>query len=132
MYSDTLRGEILDHLFGLATWTAPAALWCGVSRAEPLADGSGLDEPTEDPSYDRVQYNPGAANWTRSLNVVDNDNVISFAPTTLYWGIITHICWFLTDVAATPYFYTALVTPKAVDIGDTPRFPSGASDNNLI
>jgi len=40
-----VRDQILNHMFGKATYTAPASYYLGMSSSDPLVDGSGLAEP---------------------------------------------------------------------------------------
>ena len=130
MFSTTVRNAVLDHLFGLAAWTAPTELWIGLSTADPLADGSGLAEPAGN-NYSRVELGITGTNWLRTANVVDNKLVITFPEASGAWGTITHLALF-DAVAGTYLLSFALTAPKDVDAGDTPRFPVGDINTNLV
>ncbi len=129
-YSNFLEQAILDHLFGLATWTAPAALWVGLSTADPGDDATGLAEPVGN-NYGRVQVDPGSTNWLRTASTVDNKGIISFLEASGSWGTITHVCLFDAETTGNLLTSFALSAPKAVASGDTPRFAIGALDNTL-
>lgn len=128
-YSNYLEAKILDHLFGLASWTAPSELWIGLSTADPGEDGSTLAEPTGN-NYSRVRYDPGNTNWLRTGSVVDNKGVIEFPQASGSWGTITHVCIFDGENGNLLTSF-ALTTPKSVGSDDTPSFPIGYLDNTL-
>jgi hypothetical protein len=127
-FANTLEAQILDHLFGLATWTAPTNLYIGLSTADPLGDGSGLAEPVGN-GYARVLYNPGSTNWLRagtSPTTVDNKLAITFAEASgAGWGTISHACLFTALSGGIPILSWALDVPKLVDALETVRFAIG-------
>lgn len=125
-FTSAVDQAILDHFFGLASWTAPTEWWAGYSTADPGKAGAGLAEPSHATTdYHRVQVL--VAGWGRSTSTIDNEAVIEFAPATGDQGTITHACLF--DGAAGDLIWSAeLTAPKAVTTGDTPRFPAGDFD----
>ncbi len=127
-YGNTLEGQILDHLFGLATWTAPTHLWIALSTADPGEDGSSIAEPSGN-GYGRVQCDPGSGQWVRSGSVVDNVAEIAFAEATGSWGTITHVAVFTAETGGTFLYSFALTASKTITTGQTPRFPAGTFDN---
>ena len=128
--SNALEASILDHLFGLATWTAPANLYVGLSTADPLDDGSGLAEPTDN-NYARVQCDPGSDRWARSGNTVDNVSAIIFNTSSGAWGTISHVCFFLASTGGIPLWSFALSEATVVGSGVAPRYAAGTLDTNL-
>ena len=44
--SDYAENKLLDHVFGTASFTTPAAIYIGLSTADPTDDGSGFSAPT--------------------------------------------------------------------------------------
>lgn len=87
-FSNDLEGKILDHLFGLATWTAPSGIYASLHTADPGETGA---SEVSGNGYARVSIGVGASNWTRSAGAADNDNAITFTgPTPSNWGTVTH------------------------------------------
>lgn len=122
--SDYLEAALLDHLFGLATFTAPSTLYVALSTADPLDDGSGITEPVGG-GYARVSVAAGAAQWTRTANEVVNDNTVSFPEATSSWGTITHAALYDAASGGNLLAHTALGSPAAVASNTVPRFAAG-------
>lgn len=119
-FADFWEGEILDHLFSIGAYAAPAT-WIGLSTADPLDDASGLAEPAGG-SYARVQVD---AAWSRAGNEVDNDAEIAFPEATGDWGTISHFAIFDANAAGNMMAHGSLAASKAIDTGDTLKFPAG-------
>ena len=118
-YSDYLEGKLLDHLFDIASYTAPST-YVGLSTADPTDDASGLAEPSSG-AYARVEVTA----WSRSGNEVDNDSDITFPTATGSWGTITHGCLFDASTSGNLLVSFALDASKAVASGDTVKFAAG-------
>lgn len=125
-FTSTIDQAILDHFFGLASWTAPTQWWAGYSTADPGKTGAGLAEPDHGTTdYHRVQVL--SAGWGRTTSTVDNEAVIEFAPTTGSQGHVTYACLF--DGAAGSLIWSAeLTVHKDIGSGETPRFAAGDFD----
>ena len=128
-FANTLEAQILDHLFGLATWTAPTNLYIGLSTADPLDDGSGLAEPVGS-GYARVLCDPGTAQWLRagtSPTTVDNKAAITFPEASgAGWGTISYACLFTALSGGIPILSWALDSPQLVNALETVSFAIGA------
>lgn len=123
-FSNTVDQAILDHFFSIASWTAPAALWAGYSTTTPTKAGEDVAEPDGGTTgYARIQV--ATADWTRAASEVDNDSVIEFPVATGAQGTITHAVLYDAETAGNMVWFGALSAPKAIDTGDTPRFPAG-------
>lgn len=123
-FHNTIDRAILDHLFGLATWTAPANIYAGYSTTTPAKDGTGITEPDGGTTgYARVQVI--SADWGRTNSEVDNDNVIEFPEATGDQGTVTHAVLFDAATNGNMIWFGALTASKVVSTGDTPRFPAG-------
>ena len=118
-FSDTLEGELLDHLFNIGAYSAPDT-YIGLSTADPLDDASGLAEVSGG-SYARVQVTA----WSRSGNEVDNDNAIEFPEATGSWGTVTHACIFDAVSGGNLLISFALDSSQSISSGETARFPAG-------
>lgn len=118
-FADYLEGKLLDHLFSVASYTAPST-YVGLSTADPADDASGLAEPAGS-AYARVLN----AAWSRTANEVDNDNDITFPTATGAWGTVTHGCLFDAASAGNLLLSFALDSSKAIVNGDTVKFAAG-------
>lgn len=88
-YSDDLEAKILNHLFGISSWTAPTGIYASLHTADPGEDGS---NEVSGNGYARVSTGIGGTNWTLSgANVISNDNTVTFTgPTPSPWSAVTH------------------------------------------
>jgi len=120
-FSDDAEAKVLDHVFGLATYTQPT-LYVGVSTADPGEDGGTLAEPFGN-AYARVATT--AASWERTAAEVSNAAQLAFPEATGAWGSLTHFAVFDAATAGNIVFYGALTTAKAIAANETLRFPIG-------
>ena len=118
-FSNFLEYELLDHLFNIGSYAAPAT-YVGLSTADPGEDAAGLAEPAGG-SYARVQI----TTWGRTASEVDTDSLVSFPAATASWGTITHAAIFDALTAGNMLLSFALDSSKSVDSGDTARFAAG-------
>ena len=118
-FSDFWETEILDHVFGIGSYTAPST-YVGLSTANPLDDASALAEPAAG-AYARVEVTA----WSRSGSEVDNDSAITFPTATDSWGTVTYGCLFDADSSGNLLLSFALDASKAVVNGDTVNFAAG-------
>ena len=119
-FSDDAEAKVLDHVFGLATYTTPT-LYLGVSTSDPTETGGGLSEPVGS-GYARIATDP--ADWERFMNVVDNANELTFAEATGSWGTITHFALYDAASAGNLVIYGALTTARSISAATTLRFPA--------
>jgi hypothetical protein len=119
-FSDDAEAKVLDHVFGLATYTTPT-LYLGVSTSDPTETGGGLSEPVGN-GYARIATDP--ADWERFVNVVDNANELTFAEATGSWGTITHFALYDAASAGNLVIYGALTTARSISAATTLRFPA--------
>ena len=87
--STFLANELLDHVFN-AAYTPAAAVYLGLSTANPTDDGSGLAEPSGN-AYARQAITLGAASARR----VTQSGTVTFPQATGAWGTISH--WAIFD-----------------------------------
>lgn len=138
-FSDYLENIVLDCICG-KIWYSPQELWIGLSRADPLDTGYGLDEPwwvepgepgggwqvygSGEPSppsnsgYARILVHP--TGWTASYDgAVANSYEFTFSTATKNWGTITHFAifdalWMIVHGELSPHV--------SVSTGQRPRF----------
>lgn len=123
------HSDLLDHLFGKATLTAPT-IYVGLSSTTPTSTGGNVTEPTTG-SYARVETE--AADWDTAADgdpsVLDNAQEIAFPAATADWVGGSNLTHFTLHDAASDgnvIGWGELTTPKPVTNGDTARFPAGA------
>jgi hypothetical protein len=130
-FSDFLENELLDHVFGDASYTAPGTLYVGLSSTDPLDDGSGITEPVGG-SYARVAKTNNLTNWpAASGGAKSNGTAITFATATASWGTVGY--FFISDAltGGNMLGHAALTTSKTIDSGDTASFAIGELDITL-
>lgn len=125
--SDYLEDAVLNHIFEGSAFTQPT-VWVGLSLADPLDDGSGLDEPTTG-SYARVRPADNTGRWAVSesggVTTAANKGVINFPEATGDWGEVTHVCLFDAATGGNMLVRTALTTPRSIMSGDSAKFEIG-------
>lgn len=124
--SNYLEGKILDHTFGLATFTAPANLYVALYTAAPSDSGGGTEVTIGSNAYARVQVTNSSSTWTRSSNVVSNSITVTFpAPTPSGWGTITHFTFMDASSAGNQIGWGALAVSRSTSVGVALAFAVG-------
>jgi len=132
-FADYLENEVLKHLFGKATYTAPSHIYLGLSTADPTDDGSGIAEPSGG-SYARKETSPG--DWNAAVlgtRILDNAGDLVWPAATADWGTIG---WFFGSDAASGgniLFHGELLSGgnpahQTITTGDTFTAPAGIID----
>lgn len=135
-YSRFLDQSIQNHIFGKATYTAPAHIFVGLSSTTPNPDGTGVTEPSGN-GYARVSTAP--TDWNSATNatpsVVTNANTVTFPQATGgSWVAGANLTYFvLYDASSAGNFlgYGALDVAKPVVQNDTASFAAGALSATL-
>jgi len=121
-FSNYWENELLDHLFGKGSYTAPT-IYVGLSTTDPGDDGAGLSEPGGN-GYARVQTAP--ADWnSAAAGSLANAGLIEFNEATGSWGTATHFALFDSASGGNLLAHGALTQAKTVTVGDTARFTAG-------
>lgn len=117
--SNYLEQEILDHLIGAATWTAPSTLYLALFTSDPGEDASGTE-------VSGSGYSRQAMAMSRSGSVIDNDALESFTASGGNFGTVTH--WAVFDAASggNMLFYGSLDTSRTINDGETGEAAAGA------
>ena len=127
-FSDYWEAALLNHAFGKGNYTPPVHIYVGLSKADPLDDGSGLFEPVGG-DYARVETDP--ADWTAwAAGLIANATDITFPVATGDWGTITHGCLFNAASGGNLLASGALSVPMAILAG--PDAPVVAANNLTI
>lgn len=130
--SNHLAEELLDHVFNNAAYTSPdtylALFTTDCSDSTPGTEVSGG-------SYARVQINPNAGSapkWDLAVSgdpsYVDNAGDVSFPTASADWGTVVSMAVMDAVTSGNMLFYDNAMTDKAVNNGDTAKFPAGDLD----
>jgi len=111
--SDYSELELLDHVCN-AAYTPVATVYLGLSTADPLDSGAGLNEPVGS-GYIRKAIAFGAA---ANRKVIQN-GVVTFDQATGAWGTITHYGIFDAAAAGNMLAHGAFAVGKAIVNGNT-------------
>jgi len=138
-FSNHLENITLDCIFG-KIWYSPQILWLGLSRADPLDTGYGMDEPwwvdPGEPEGEWKVYSSGdpvppgnsgymrvvclIADWISAYDgMVANAQALTFPTATKDWGLMTHFAlfdeWWMI-------LHGELSPQQQVNAGQRPRF----------
>lgn len=103
------------NLFGTKTTPAiPTAYYIGLSTSAPDVSGSGVNEPSTDAGYARVEL---TSLGEPVDGVVTNTQAINFNESTASWGTITHFVIYDSPTVdeGNLLMYGELSTPRAVE-----------------
>ena len=123
-FSDFLALELLDHVFGVGSYTGPS-IFVGLSTTIPTDSGN-VTEPSGG-AYAREAVTA----WDiASAGATENTSVITFTTPTASWGLCVYAV--IYDAATTGnYLAYGDITDQTPDDGDTVRFNAGDLDITL-
>lgn len=128
--SDFLENEILDHVFGAATYTAPATVYLALFTVAPTDAGGGTE--VTGGSYARAAVTNNATNFpAASAGAKANGTEIVFATATASWGTVVAAAWFDAVSGGNMLAWGDLTANKAVDTDDTAKVAIGDFDITL-
>lgn len=119
--SNYVENKVLDHVLKTTVWIQSENLYVGLSTSDPLDDGSGISEPSDE-AYARIQHDV----WDVAVSrATENTGTISFDEAASSWGTITH--FFITDdeTSGNIIAHGALTTPKEINAGISASFQDG-------
>ena len=125
-FSNFLELELLDHIAGNGSYTAPNP-YVALYTAAPTDSGGGTEVSGN--AYARVDANAkfGAA----ASGSVANDAEIAFPEASGSWGTVVAFGIFDASTSGNLLVWGDLTTSKAVGTGDTAKFAVGALVINL-
>lgn len=130
-FTDYLENEILDHLFGGATYDVPATLYIGLSTTTPTDAGGNITEPSGN-NYARCSVTNDKDSWTDAASgALENEVDFTFNTASGSWGTISHFVLYDASSEGNALAFGALSESKAVGSGDTPKFNAGDLDITL-
>lgn len=129
-FSRYTSNEILDHIYGTGSWTAPTTIFTALCTSAVTLTDLGRAVPGELSGGAYARIDSGA--WdASSLGAIENTATITFATATANLATVT---WFaLCDELSTGNMigYGKLGTAKNIASGDQARFIPGAIDVTL-
>ena len=120
--SDYAENKLLDHVLGTTSFTAPSAVYVGLSTGSFGDDNSG-NELTGN-NYSRVAVTFDAA----SSGATDNAGAIEFAAATGNWGSVGFYGIFDASSAGNLLIHGALASAKTIQSGDILKINAGDLD----
>lgn len=123
-FSNYLENKVLGHVFGGASYTAPATLYVALFTSDPGETGSGTE--VSGGSYARQ-----TVTFTVTGNLASNTAAVEFPTATGSWGTITYAAVYDASTSGNLLAYGALTTSKTIASGDVLRIPAGDFDITL-
>jgi len=120
--SDYLENEILDHILATGSYTAPSAVYVGLSTGSFGDDNSGTELTGN--NYSRVSASFSAA----ASGTTSNSAAIEFAAATGSWGTVSHFGIFDASSGGNLLIHGAFTTGKAIGSGDILKIAAGDLD----
>ena len=124
-WCDFLVHEMLDHVFGVGSYSAPD-IYIAFSTTTPTDSGPNVTEPSGS-NYARTQ----CSSWTTASDgACANDGAIECPTPSGSWGTCTHMAAFDASTAGNCLFW-GNVTDQEPLSGNTVQFADGALDLTL-
>jgi hypothetical protein len=119
-FSDYLENKVLDHILGAVAYTPPSTVYFALYVTSPSDSGGGVE--VAGGGYARVAVVNNVTNWPAAVaGSKRNASTITFEQATAAWGTISAIGILDAANGGNLLFWTA-ISPRAVVIGDIPRF----------
>lgn len=117
--TDYLEGQIGGHLFGDTTWAKPTTLYVGLLVAVTDGETASVAEASGG-GYDRVQNDPGTANWTNiAASQWANAVKLTFpAPSGGDWGQVVGVGVWDADLATGGNLLTYILLDASQTLND--------------
>lgn len=127
--SNYLEGKVLDHLFGIASYSAPATVYAALYTATPSDSGGGTEVTTAGGTlYARVAITNDTTEWSRTDNAITNDNDVVFPTAGADWGTVEAFALLDASTDGNLLYWGALTQSKTINNGDTAKFAAGDID----
>lgn len=118
--SDYLELELLDHILGVGSYTAPTP-YLALFTAAPSDAGGGTE--VSGGSYARVNISSSFSAAASGASA--NTSPITFPTATASWGTVTHVGIYDASTSGNLLAWDALDASKAVGNGDVIAFAIG-------
>ena len=134
-FSDFLELELLDHVFGAASYSAPATLYVALYTVAPSDSGGGTEVSTSVwTNYARVAKTNNATNFpAASAGAKSNGNAIDFGTATISGTAPVVVAVGILDASSGGNLlaWADLAANKTIDNGDAVSFATGDLDITL-
>lgn len=128
-FTNFLEQALLDHIFDDPAYTPPASIWVGITDTTPTEAGGNFTEHSGD-GYARVLTDE--TDWSAAAGADPSTKTTisstDFPTATADWRSAANMAFFgLFDASSGGNLlaFGAITTPKAVQNGDTAKFPIG-------
>lgn len=130
-FSDYLELELLDHVFGAASYSAPATLYFALFSVAPSDSGGGTEFSAG--NYARKSVTNNATNFpAAAAGAKSNGTAITFITcASADWGTAVAVGIFDADTVGNLLAWADLGTSKEIKVGDTASFAIGELDITL-
>jgi hypothetical protein len=129
-FSDYLELELLDHVFGNASYSAPGTLYVSLFTAAPSDSGGGTE--VTGGAYARVAVTNNATNFpAAAAGAKSNGTAITFPTATANWGTVVAMGVHDASTAGNLLAWADLTTSQAINTGATASFAVGDLDITL-
>jgi len=120
--SDYAENKLLDHILSTTAFTAPAAVYLGLSTGSFGDDNSGTELTGNNYSRVAVTFDSAAS------GTADNASAIEFAAATGSWGSISHFGLFDASSGGNLLIHGAFTAAKTIASGDVLKIDAGDLD----
>ena len=120
--SNYAENKLLDHILSTTAFTAPSAVYLGLSTGSFGDDNSGTELTGN--NYSRVSVAFDAA----ASGTADNTSAIEFAAATGSWGSVSHFGLFDSSSGGQLLIHGAFTAPKTIASGDVLKIDAGDLD----
>jgi len=113
-----LENALLNHIIGVAAYTAPSTLYLALFTVAPTDSSGGTEVSTGDYSRQAITFDPASG------GEVDSDVAVEFTAVGAGFGTVVAAAIMDHPSAGNMLFYTP-ITNRTVNDGDTLRFAVG-------
>ena len=120
--SDYAENKLLDQILSTTAFTAPSAVYLGLSTGSFGDDNSGTELTGNNYSRVSVTFDSAAS------GTADNTSAIEFAAATGSWGSISHFGLFDASSGGNLLIHGAFTAAKTIASGDVLKIDAGDLD----
>lgn len=121
-FTDYFENYVMDSVFTQSSAFVAPTLWTALFTAAPTDASSGT-EVTSTGGYTRIKSTGFSA---PSSGYVYNSTAIAFPVATDPWGTVEYFSLCTSSAAGSIIAYSSLTTSRAIVLGDTVTFSTGA------
>lgn len=123
--SNFLEDKALDHVLGGGDYTRPVDVFVALYTTAPTDAGGGTE--VSGGGYSRAEVANDVTHWPPASNGAKaNGAEIVFPEATASWGTVVAMGVFDAAVGGNLLYWADLQASKAIEAGDTARFPAGS------